>query len=94
MSKQSRPQSNYNPAKTQPVQMDQESVITEPKPQAEESDSDVEEEDEWTAIQKFNAVLHFEEQKQAAAREAERRRLMKQELDSQTQTKLQKKKAL
>jgi len=87
-SRQSRPQSNYGFGKTQPVQMDQESVITEPRPKAEESDSDVEEEDEWTAIQKFNAVLHFEEQKQAAAREAERRRLMKQELDSQTQTKI------
>ena len=47
-----------------------------------ESDSDLEEEDEWTAIQKFNALLHYEEQKQAAAREAERRRLMKLELDS------------
>jgi len=30
------------------------------------SESDVEEEDEWTAIMKFNAVLHYEEQKQAA----------------------------
>ena len=82
VSKKSRPQSNYKPGKTQPVEPDQESVITEPKAAAEESDSDLEEEDEWTAIQKFNAVLHFEEQKQAAAREAERRRLMKQELDS------------
>jgi hypothetical protein len=27
----------------------------------EESDSDLEEEDEWTAIQKFNALLHYEE---------------------------------
>lgn len=29
-----------------------------------------EEEDEWAAIQKFNALLHYEEQKQKAAREA------------------------
>jgi hypothetical protein len=42
------------------VKFDQESVITEPKEPV-DSDSDVEEEDEWTAIQKFNAVLHFEE---------------------------------
>lgn len=26
-------------------------------------DSDLEEEDEWAAIQKFNALLHYEEQK-------------------------------
>ena len=25
------------------------------------SDSDAEEEDEWAAIQKFNALLHYEE---------------------------------
>ena len=64
------------------------------KEQREQSDSDLEEEDEWTAIQKFNAVLHFEEQKQAAAREAERKRLMKKELDQQAQVKIQKKLAL
>jgi hypothetical protein len=48
----------------------------------EESDSDLEEEDEWTAIQKFNALLHFEEQKQSQAREAERKRLMVIELNT------------
>ena len=37
-----------------------------PSIKKEESDSEVEEEDEWTAIQKFNALLHYEEQKQAA----------------------------
>ena len=44
---------------------DLQSVITASSKPREESDSDVEEEDEWTAIQKFNALLHFEEQKQA-----------------------------
>lgn len=58
------------------------------KNQPDQSDSDLEEEDEWTAIQKFNAVLHFEEQKQSAAREAERKRLMKKELDQQADVKI------
>lgn len=55
------------------------------------SDSELDEEDEWAAIQKFNALLHYEEQKQAAIRVAgpktERKRLMKQELDSQVAVK-------
>ena len=51
------------------------------KSKATEVYSEINENDEWTAIQKFNAVLHFEEQKQSAAREAERKRLMKKELD-------------
>ena len=42
-------------------QKDQESVITKSEVPKEESDSDLEEEDEWTAIQKFNALLHYEE---------------------------------
>lgn len=54
------------------------------------SDSDVEEEDEWTAIMKFNAVLHYEEQKQAAAREQERKRLLVIELDQQRKVKEEK----
>lgn len=41
------------------------------------------EEDEWTAIQKFNTLLHYEEQKQAMLREQERRRLIRDELDKQ-----------
>lgn len=56
----------------------------------ETEESDVEEEDEWTAIQKFNAILHYEEQKQAASREADRKRLLKIELDAQKQAKLEK----
>ena len=28
----------------------------------------IDEQDEWTAIQKFNALLHYQEQKQAAKR--------------------------
>ena len=31
--------------------------------------SELAEEDEWTAIQKFNTLLHYEEQKQAIMRE-------------------------
>lgn len=45
--------------------------------------SEIAEDDEWAAIQKFNTLLHYEEQKQAIVREQERRRLIKQELDRQ-----------
>jgi len=45
--------------------------------------SELAEEDEWTAIQKFNTLLHYEEQKQAMLREQERRRLIRNELDKQ-----------
>lgn len=45
--------------------------------------SELAEEDEWTAIQKFNTLLHYEEQRQAMLREQERRRLIRQELDKQ-----------
>jgi hypothetical protein len=43
--------------------------------------SEINENDEWVAIQKFNTLLHYEEQKQAQLREAERKRLIKEELD-------------
>ena len=49
--------------------------------------SEIEEEDEWTAIQKFNTLLHYEEQKQAILRDKERKRLIKEELDKQLQEK-------
>jgi len=45
--------------------------------------SEIAEDDEWTAIQKFNQLLHYEEQKQSILREQERRRLIRQELDKQ-----------
>lgn len=45
--------------------------------------SEIDEEDEWTAIQKFNTLLHYEEQKQALMRDRERKRLIKEELDKQ-----------
>lgn len=48
-----------------------------------EAYSELDEEDEWTAILKFNTLLHYEEQKQALMREKERKRLIKQELDKQ-----------
>lgn len=41
---------------------DQESILTE-SVKSKLSESDLDEEDEWAAIQKFNALLHFEEQK-------------------------------
>ncbi|CDW85300.1 UNKNOWN [Stylonychia lemnae] len=41
------------------------------------------EDDEWTAIMKFNTLLHYEEQKKALLREQERKRLIRQELDKQ-----------
>lgn len=68
---------------------DQESIITVSHKSA-KSESVLDEEDEWAAIQKFNALLHFEEQKQTAAREAERKRLLKIELETQQQAKLEK----
>ena len=68
-----------------------ESEITKSIPRVESSESELDEEDEWTAIQKFNALLHYEEQKQAAMREAERKRLLKQELMEQQKMKEQKK---
>lgn len=51
--------------------------------------SELAEEDEWTAIQKFNTLLHYEEQKQAMLREQERRRLIRAELDKQMKEKNQ-----
>jgi hypothetical protein len=64
-----------------------------------ESDRDssifnVDEDDEWTAILKFNALLHYEEQKQAALRESQRKRLLRQELDLQMRQKEAKKRAM
>ena len=45
------------------------------------TESSIDEADEWTAILKFNALLHYEEQKQAAARAHQRKVLMKKELE-------------
>ena len=52
--------------------------------------SEINENDEWTAIQKFNTLLHYEEQKQAILRDQERKRLIRDELDRQVQAKAQK----
>ena len=49
--------------------------------------SEINENDEWVAIQKFKVLLHYEEQKQALLREAERKRLIKEELDRQLKAK-------
>jgi len=49
--------------------------------------SHLNEDDEWTAIMNFNTVLHYEEQKQSALREQERKRLIKDELDRQVRDK-------
>jgi len=48
---------------------------------------DLNEEDEWTAIMKFNTLLHYEEQKQALLRDKERKRLIREELDNQLKEK-------
>ena len=52
-----------------------------------EAYSELDEDDEWTAILKFNTLLHYEEQKQALMRDKERKRLIKLELDKQLQEK-------
>lgn len=49
--------------------------------------SELAEEDEWAAIEKFNTLLHYEEQKQLIMREKERRRLIKDQLDRQVEDK-------
>ena len=53
--------------------------------------SELDEDDEWAAIQKFNTLLHYEEQKQAMMRDKERKRLIKEELDKQLKEKGQRK---
>ena len=63
-------------------QLDRMSMLTSEKAQS-EAFSELNEEDEWVAIQKFNTLLHYEEQKQAIMRDAERKRLIRQELDNQ-----------
>ena len=40
--------------------------------------SEINENDEWAAIQKFNTLLHVEEQKQMLAREAARKVLIRE----------------
>jgi hypothetical protein len=51
-----------------PAQADNLSVASSAAPLTEVY-SEIAEEDEWTAIQKFNQLLHYEEQKQAMLRE-------------------------
>ena len=68
-------------SKTKPV--DVQSYVSSQKSRATEVYSEINENDEWTAIQKFNTLLHFEEQKQAMLRDAERKRLIREELDKQ-----------
>jgi len=63
------------------------SYVSSQKSKATEAYSEINENDEWTAIQKFNTLLHFEEQKQAMLRDAERKRLIREELDKQINSK-------
>lgn len=49
--------------------------------------SELDEDDEWNAIMKFNTLLHYEEQKQAMLRDKERKRLIREELDNQLKEK-------
>ena len=65
--------------KTNQIDQDQKSVA----PSVVSSTMSLEEQEEWTAIQKFNALLHYQEQKQAAERQRERTRLMKKQLIEQ-----------
>ena len=65
------------------AQDDQLSVASSKVSKRTEVYSELAEEDEWTAIQKFNTLLHYEEQKQLIMREQERRRLIRGELDRQ-----------
>lgn len=73
---------------------DQMSVASSMAPPLTEVYSEIAEEDQWTAIQKFNQLLHYEEQKQALMREQERRRLIREELDKQVQEKQRRKEML
>ena len=50
-------------------QADQMSIASSQASRRTEVYSELAEEDEWTAIQKFNTLLHYEEQKQAMLRE-------------------------
>lgn len=68
---------------TQSLRSDVDSVYSRPM----SSYSNLNEEDEWTAIMNFNTILHYEEQKQAMLREKERKRLIKEELDRQIREK-------
>jgi len=63
------------------------SILSSKRSNATEVYSEINENDEWVAIQKFNTLLHYEEQKQAMLREAERKRLIKEELDRQVKAK-------
>jgi hypothetical protein len=65
-------------------------VTSSQKPKTEDF-SEIDEDDEWEAILKFNTLLHYEEQKQALLREKERKRLIKQELDKQMSEKYSRK---
>jgi len=49
--------------------------------------SEMDEDDEWNAIMKFNTLLHYEEQKQSLLRDKERKRLIREELDNQMKEK-------
>lgn len=63
------------------------SVTSSRRPPATEAYSEINENDEWAAIQKFNTLLHFEEQKQAMLRDAERKRLIREQLAKQIEDK-------
>jgi hypothetical protein len=65
------------------LQDDQYSVASSVKSKQTDIYSEINEEDEWFAIQKFNTLLHYEQQKQEQLRERERKRLIKEELDRQ-----------
>ena len=72
-------------ASVRPSQVDTQSMTTSvAKSQAY---SELDEDDEWNAIMKFNTLLHYEEQKQSLLRDKERKRLIREELDNQMKEK-------
>ena len=86
---------DIHPTQPKKKAQDAESVITQSElDRPAESSSEVDEQDEWTAIQKFQAMLHYQEQQQVKERQEERKRLLVQELDRQRQAKEAKKKQL
>jgi hypothetical protein len=75
------------PATGAPLAADRDADLLSVHSKTKSAMSNLNEEDEWQAIQNFNIMLHYEEQKQTALREQERKRLIKEELDRQVREK-------
>ena len=76
----SRP-STAHPKQSKPFDDDDDETMSiHTRPDIRSQYSELDEDDEWTAIQNFNTMLHYEEQKQTLARDKERKRLLSLEL--------------